>query len=91
MRCMGDERMTITTVDDQLMFQTKQGLLSMADMAKMIRLQAGYSTIGQFEIAMGIDHPRWYHLERGKWSTPRLLLEVMCQLGYTITITREGQ
>lgn len=81
--------MMVSNETGELLFATSAGLLSISETAKMVRLNAGYDTVGSFETALGIDHPRWYHLEHGKWKSPRLLLEIMCDLGYEITITKK--
>lgn len=80
--------MILYTQDDVLVFGTEHGTLTMAQMAREVRLKAGFKTCGGFEYAMGIDHPKWYDIERGRWKTVQLLLTTMIELGYTITISK---
>lgn len=81
--------MILSTHGGVLVFGTKYGLMTTAQMARHVRLQAGYKSCTGFEYAMGIDHPKWYHLEQGKWRTAQLLIITMIDLGYTITIDKE--
>lgn len=84
--------MTMTTNDTgELLFSTKLGEMSMHQLALQVRRQAGYATCGGFEREKGIEHPRWYDLERGRYKNPRLLLQVMILLGYEITINKGAE